>query len=135
MRTRNSIAATILCALCISLLAGCAQRNFAGTWNGSVSFKMPPTGQAMTLPLTFHVTKKDDGTYSSTLDITTFKMTGLPVKSFVVDGDKVTVGIQVPTGSYDFTGTTNANATEITGSIGQGKDTSPMTLTKAPDAK
>ncbi len=136
MRNRNSLAAVILCALSVCLLAGCKpQRNFAGTWTGSISFKMPPTGQAVTVPLTFKVIKKDDETYSSTLDITEFKLTGMPVKSFVVDEDKVTISIQVPTGSYDFTGKPNADATEITGSIGQGKDTTPMTLTKAPDAK
>jgi hypothetical protein len=118
------------------MLSGCApKRNFAGTWNGSVSYTLP-TGGSMSLPLTFHVTKKDDGTYSSTVDVTSLKMTGLPVQSFTVDADKVTIAIQTGAGGFNFTGTTNADATEISGTMGQGKEKAvPLKLVKTPDAK
>jgi len=135
-KTIFPIAGAVLAVLVMTLLSGCApKRNFAGTWNGSVSFAMPPAGQNITLPLVFHVTKNDDGTYSSTFDITTLKMTAMPVKSFVVDGDKVTMVILVATASASFSGTANADATEITGSLTQGSNSTSLKLTKAPDAK
>jgi hypothetical protein len=133
----RGIAAACLFALCAVAITACAaKRNFAGTWSGSISVTLPKATQAISIGLTFHVTKNDDGSYASTLDVPMQSALGLPVQTFAVDADKVTVTIKLPTGdTATFTGTSNSDATEISGTFVQNGNSLPLKLTKAPDAK
>lgn len=128
--------AVCLFALCISMLAGCApKRNFAGVWNGTVSFKNPTSGTSISLPLAFHIVKKDDGTYSGTFDSKAQGANGLPLAAFAVDGDKVTLSIALGAVKASYAGTSNPDGTEIKGNLTQGSNTLPLDLKKEPDAK
>ena len=119
--------------LCAVLLSGCApKRNLTGTWTGTITISDPRLRQPLSVPLTLHVTKKDDGTYAAAVDNPMAGHGAVPMESLKLDGDKVTFSI---TKGADFTGKTNSDATEITGNVSySGKDI-PVTLKKQPEAK
>jgi hypothetical protein len=130
----GGIAAACLLALCAVVISGCApKRSYAGDWNGSISIVLPLSDGRTTMHATFHVDKKDDGTYTSYLTLTNV---GLQVEAFAVDGDKVTVKIKIPSGpDATFAGTSNAEGTEINGTFSQDGTDTPLKLTRASDAK
>ena len=120
-----------LIAVCIGLLSGCApKRNFAGTWTGTITISMPQMKQPMTVPLTIHVSKKDDGTYTAAVDGPMNNSASIPLK---IDGDKVTFGTDKQ--GSGFTGTSNADGTEISGNLAAAGQSLPLVLKKQPDAK
>jgi hypothetical protein len=128
-----------VCAAALLLLLafaqGCAPKpNYAGTWNGTITFTLPGAPQSMQVPIVFKVTKKDDGTYSATASLGPQGGASLPVDKFAVEDKKVTISITAQGQTALFSGTVNAEANSITGNFTQGKNSVPLTLSKQPDA-
>jgi hypothetical protein len=108
----------------LALLPLCrAQSQLVGEWQGTVK-----AGNTQ-LRVAWHVVAAKDGSITSTIDNLDQKIYGLPVSSMTVNGNLLTLTldtVRVLDGDTinirgTFTGTINADATEIHGSWFQGQ--------------
>jgi hypothetical protein len=118
----SRLAFIILAGLAVSPLCR-AQSQLVGDWLGTVK-----AGDTQ-LHVAWHVVAAKDGSITSTIDNLDQKIYGLPVSSMTVKGDVLTLAldtVRVLDGDTiiirgTFTGTINADATEIRGSWFQGQ--------------
>jgi hypothetical protein len=133
--SRNMVSYLGAMVCVVVALTGCAPKhNYSGAWSGTASINLPPSGTAAHVPVIFHVTKKDDGSYSATLDIVSFKMTGVPVQTFTADGSNVNMTVQIATQKVTFEGAASSE-TEIDGKLTQDQTTTPLQLAMHPEPK
>lgn len=110
-------------------LAGCQKPNpLIGTWNGTLTIKIPQMPAATTLRLEM---KFDKGSEGVTGSLKSIDQNGL---NFVfdtvkVEGQKVNLTVNGLSASYD--GKINASGDQMTGQWKQGPITLPLTMKKA----
>jgi len=120
----------VLIAICIVIFAitGCApKRSFAGDWNGTVSFTNPLDNKQITVPVTFHVLG-EPGAYTATFDSPTLGVTSQKVDSVTVTDDDVSIAINKLEVTYK--GKSNADATEIAGTLTRAGNSVQLKLNK-----
>ena len=101
-------------------------QDITGTWNGVLNVQ----GQKMTL--VFHIENKD-GKLTSTMDSPDQKAFGLPVDTTTFKENTLT--IEIPKFKIKYTGTPNADFSEIDGNFAQGGATFPLKLDRKPIEK
>lgn len=128
---------TYMALMGLALLPVCrAQSQLVGEWQGTVQ-----AGNTQ-LHVAWHVVAAKDGSITSTIDNLDQKIYGLPVHSMTVNGNVLTLTldtVRVLDGDTinirgTFTGTINADATEIHGSWFQGQ-TLELDLKRVPSAR
>ncbi|RMG76750.1 MAG: alpha/beta fold hydrolase [Bacteroidetes bacterium] len=116
----------LLSFFCLILLPGVLPaQDISGDWHGLLEI------QGLKLRLVFHLTQDGD-TLHATLDSPDQGAFGMPVREATFGGNQLS--IQMPDLFLQYTGTPNADFTEMTGTFRQGAVQAPLSLSrKAPE--